>query len=419
MNVIRRFVSVLALCFSACLGYAECKSQTDFGGWLNCKIEERKAAKTGDVAAAAGKVALKTNAGNGTKQEEAPSAASQTTSLVDQSSASDLFNLALHLAKLNTGDINNDTNSVTVTTSAYALYAAANFHDPLDPAYYASHTAWRRLYLTLGRDAPDSTANHTGQDPHKTQTGTIAGFKYLIVNDRDITAKANEKTFASVTKALAAATADRDGIQFELNQRIPEITTTRFSSLTNAEEQLANSIIDARITSSTELDKATQDAVDKIKRNRQWSVAYTAEIRGAQGFNEHKATILLDWGLRSRLNLTANLGLDSQDGKHFSRDMNGGTAAMEFQYRITEDMKQPQPFLLSFAGNGSWLTNTKPVYKAQVKLTFPLGQKTGVSMPLSVTYASRPDLIQESHVEGRFGFTFDAQKLAGALMGSK
>jgi len=406
-----RIIALLALFCSSRISHADCKNATDFGGWLTCKIEERKTA-------AAGKVAIKANAANGTKQTEAPSTASQTTSLVDQSSASDLFNLALQLAKLNTSSTDNNSNSVTVTTSAYALYAAANFHDPLDPGFYASHRGWRKLGLTLGRDVPDSSATNPSQDPHKTQTGTIVGFKYLIIDDRDITARSNQVWFDQVKMRLTNAVANRAAMQGELETKINSVTE-RFVSLSAAEEQQVNTIIDARIASFASLDVVAGEAVDGIRKNRQWAVVYTAEIRGAQGFNEHKVTMALDWGLKSRLNLTANAGLDVQDGKSFSPDMKGGTAAAEFQYRITEDPTTPQPFLLSFAGNSAWLTNTKPVYKAQGKLTIPLGQKTGVSIPLSVTYASRADLIQESRVEGRFGFTFDVQKIAAALMGTK
>ncbi|HEY2912424.1 MAG TPA: hypothetical protein VGK21_03625 [Candidatus Angelobacter sp.] len=406
-----QFIALFVLSVMPCLGQTNCAGSSDFGQWLTCKIDERKTA-------AAGKVALKANATNGTKQEEAPSAASQTTSLVDQSSASDLFNLALHLAKLNTGDVNNDTNSVTVTTSAYALYAAANYHDPLDPAFYATHRQWRRVYFTLGRDIPDSSATQPAQDPHKTQTGTIAGIKLLLLDHRDITSPANKTAFDNVKNAMTRAAADRAGIQTAI-LTVVNGADQRFANLTSAEEQTVNNIIDARITSFASLDDVTANAVDSIKKNQQWSINYTAEIRNSQGFNEHKVTMVLDWGLHSRLNLTANAGLDIQDGKSFAPDSNGATAAAELQFRVTEDPKLTQPVLLSFAGNGTWLTNTSPVYKGQLKLTLPLGQKSGVSMPLSVTYASRADLIQESHVEGRFGFTFDAQKIAAALLGSK
>lgn len=404
------FAVVFVISALSCVVQADCKNSAGFDAWVSCKIDERKTA-------AAGKVAIKANAMNGTKQEEAPTTASQTTSLVDQSSASDLFNLALQLAKLNTADLNNDTNSLTVTTSAYALYAAANYHDPLDPAFYATHRGWRLVYLTLGRDIPDTTSSPP-PDPHKTQPGTVAGFKLVLFDHRDLTSPDNTPAFNEVKNALTLAAANFAAIQGDLKDRIDHITE-RFKALTDAEEQIANNIIDSRIASFTSLDEVTANAVKQIKENRQWSVTYNANLRSAQGFNEHKALMVLDWGLPSRLNLTVNAGFTFQDGKSFAPDMSGGSAAAEFQYRITEDLKQVQPFLLSFAGNGSWLTNTKPVYKGQVKLTVPLGQKTGVSMPLSVTYASRPDLIQESKIEGRFGFTFDAQKLAASLLGSK
>jgi hypothetical protein len=126
-----------------------------------------------------------------------------------------------------------------------------------------------------------------------------------------------------------------------------------------------------------------------------------------------------DWGLSARVNWTANASIDFWDAKSFGPNRSGGRAATEFQYRITEDRNVAQPYLLSLSGFGEWLTLTAPTYKAQVKITIPLGQKTGVSVPASVTYASRTDLVQESHTEARFGFSFDAAKVAAALLGNK
>ena len=126
-----------------------------------------------------------------------------------------------------------------------------------------------------------------------------------------------------------------------------------------------------------------------------------------------------DWGLSQWLNWTANASMDFWDAKTFGPNRSGGRAATEFQYRVTEDPNTVQPYVISFSGFGEWLTHTAPTYKAQIKLTIQLGQKTGVSVPASITYASRTDLIQESHTEAPFGFSFDPAKVAAALLGGK
>ncbi len=194
---------------------------------------------------------------------------------------------------------------------------------------------------------------------------------------------------------------------------------TKFDDVQSEQEQQVEKMIDEHQAQFSALFQATVDAAHNIRNDRQWSVAYYADLRNAEGYNQHRGEMAFDWGLSTRVNWTANASVDFWDAKSFGPNRSGGRAATEFQYRITEDPNVPQPFLLSFSGFGEWLTHTSPTYKAQAKLTIPLGQKTGVSVPMSVTYASRTDLIQESHTEARFGFSFDAAKVAAALLGGK
>ena len=61
------------------------------------------------------------------------------------------------------------------------------------------------------------------------------------------------------------------------------------------------------------------------------------------------------------------------------------------------------------------MTDTTPTYRAQAKVSIPL--LPGVELPLSVTYASRTELIKEADVRGKFGFTFDVARIAKAFSG--
>ena len=61
--------------------------------------------------------------------------------------------------------------------------------------------------------------------------------------------------------------------------------------------------------------------------------------------------------------------------------------------------------------NGITVTRTGLVGVAQAKLTFPVGT-SGVSIPLSVSWASRSELLPDKQdVRGNFGLTFDLDKL--------
>lgn len=53
---------------------------------------------------------------------------------------------------------------------------------------------------------------------------------------------------------------------------------------------------------------------------------------------------------------------------------------------------------------------------AQFKLTIPL-TKTGIKIPLSVTYANRTESIMEKEVRGNFGITFDLDSILSGLGG--
>jgi len=137
-----------------------------------------------------------------TKQTETPSVSSNSTSLVDTSSAGDLVNVGLNLAGLTgtTKDSSKDANSVSVTSSAYALYASFRGVDPLNPGFYNRHAAWRKLSFTLGYDDEKATGTNA------TTQAKIFGAKYLIINKRDPTLARNDKYFQIISNDLQTRT---------------------------------------------------------------------------------------------------------------------------------------------------------------------------------------------------------------------
>jgi len=81
-------------------------------------------------------------------------------------------------------------------------------------------------------------------------------------------------------------------------------------------------------------------------------------------------------------------------------------------------------FVFSFAGkyeralgnvtalDGTVLPNTKgDIAVGQVKLTIPVKKGSGVSFPISVSFANRTELLREKEVRGHIGFTFDLDKI--------
>jgi hypothetical protein len=137
-----------------------------------------------------------------TKQTETPSLGGNSTSLVDQSSASDLIGIATNFAGLSasSNDNQNETSSVSVTTSAYALLAAMNRVDPLNPVFYDNHRAWRNFSVTLGYDDED-------QADGTKQRAKLFGAKFLFINRRDPNLARNKNAIDTLTTSLANAAA--------------------------------------------------------------------------------------------------------------------------------------------------------------------------------------------------------------------
>ena len=161
----------------------------DFNNWLNARIEQRIKAAT------QARIDQRSNV----NQTESPAIADNSTSLVDQSSASDLVGLGLNLAGLTKDNNNsNDKTSATVTATAYSLYSMFRGEQPLDPAFYNRHRDWRRLSFTLGFEKGETNAQ--GQTTDDT---TIAGAKYLIFSGRD--AAKHQKELGTVYEYLKAA----------------------------------------------------------------------------------------------------------------------------------------------------------------------------------------------------------------------
>jgi hypothetical protein len=115
-----------------------------------------------------------------TRQTETPNISQNTTSLVDQSSASALIGVALNLSGLTAkSNDTEDADSVSVTATAYSLLAAARGVNPLNPGFYNRNAAWRNFSATLGYD------DEKDESGEMTERAKIIGFKYLIVNQRE------------------------------------------------------------------------------------------------------------------------------------------------------------------------------------------------------------------------------------------
>jgi len=422
--MIRRSVLLFLVCLTlpafahaqdTCLPNAQ-----GFTQWMNCRIDLVIAAKSGPS--------------GGEKQAEAPSVADDSTTLVDTSSAPDFVGLGVTLLGLrNAPEGSDDTNpgGTSITATAYSLLAAAYGKDPLaDPDFYANHHNWRRVSFTVGREP----AREGGAGLNS--ASTIAGVKVVLWDLREITRTENltdihsavetaNVAFANiqsaVTEILASALAPGGGPATGF--AISSLGAGTFkATLMKVDAELLKRIdaaILARITAEVAMRDAIKAKITEIKNRPQISLAWSSNLRDATAPDQHRFQAILDYNLAPRLTATGNLGLDLIDDKDLTLPPDTETSV----FRAAGSLK------LAFAEPGHGLVLSQPVtlglsldlqvaggdtkYKTQVKLDLPV--TAGVTIPISLTWADRPEVIDEKEVRGLFGFTIDTSKLAALL----
>jgi len=219
--------------------------------WLNERIEEKTVALI--------------NQGSNANQTESPAASESSTSLVDQSSASDLVGVALNLAGLSGGtDDKKDANTATVTVSAYSLYSAFKGADPLDPAFYNRNKNWRKLSLTLGFDNEKKEG-----DEGATDRVTLAGFKWLIINGRDASNNQNSDERGIIINALSEAAGSFGRLDEEIKGFLFRSDSVRGTLLRNAfrdfldeESAKLNSLVQQEQQKIRELERSQPSLTD-------------------------------------------------------------------------------------------------------------------------------------------------------------
>lgn len=370
---------------------------------------------------------------NSSKQSETPSASSNTSSLVDRTSASDLVGVALNLAGLNTNSSDMNATSMSATVSAYAFKAASAKRDPLDPAFYNANRNWRRISFTLGFDYPEGKVGDINE------RAVLFGVKYLPYDKRDASDSGNKTDIETISGLLGDANVQARRIASSVREYVRDVLkksgfantegaessnlyfgpgtwgATYERLLTEIDRQNLDDIIKSQVTPFVTLAQTTSALTDKIHKKPQIALSFVTKQRKETRPDEHSLGAVFDLGLAPRFTFTLNANFIYVDNK-IAKDSKGGRAAGELQVQLTPDrLEGRMPVLLSFSGDGCWMTDVTPTYRAQAKVSIPL--LPGVELPLSITYASRTELIKEADVRGKFGFTFDVARIAKAFSG--
>jgi len=419
LHLFASFTLVALFAVSASAQDGGCSGRS-FDIWLNCEVARVAGAR------------LNQQAPN--KQAETPSIASNSTSLVDQTTAPDLLGIALNLAGMSGGTNNTgeDKTTIAFTTSAYALYSAFLQKDPLDPAFYTRHPNLRRLSFTLGQETPE------GEDSSEEDKAMLVGVKYLIINRRDVSVPSNRRELEKLNDSLGESTMDFSRIAAQVKHYLYEQSVAaenrseaaerdfRLNTLNNfsalhgqlTDDQLkgVRDIISDRIESRVVLEGENRKIVEKIRGAPQLAFTFQSKLRKEDGTDEHRAGLAFDYGPHERMNVTLNATFDYADSKIVGGDKRGARVAGEANFKLNRDNNPfggVGPYQLAVSGESKWMSGDQATHTGQLKLTIPISD--GISLPLSLSVANRSELVKETTVRGRFGFSFDFTKLFNGL----
>jgi hypothetical protein len=366
---------------------------------------------------------------------EAPSSLPGSTALVEKAGHPDIVSLALGLAGAGGKGAAGDT-ATSMTVSAFAIRSSVSGENPMNPRVYGRLRNWRRLSFTVGRSgAGDDIAD-----------GRVFGVKALLIDQRDVSDASNRQRLDDVAAALrplgdvsgkaygtalrfvagelGGAKEPRDVASFgqdQLGLLKYEETLARLS-----EEQLA-ALDTLLMEHALAIETARTEIADVIRRIRgapQLAVTYQAVTRPQGAEDEHHFGVLFDVAMATRLRASVN-GAYVRTDSQFVEDANVVRVGGELQFDLQQvatlqkviERRGRDPLTVSVAGLGEWYPDDRPdISRLQVKLTVPLpGPLAGLKIPISLTFANRTELIDESEMRGNVGFTLDFSKLQNML----
>ena len=378
--------------------------------WLNARVDEAVAARL-------------EQRGSG-RQTEAPSSAQGSTTLVDHASFADLVGLSANILPTVGDDTNgSDPRTTAVTLTPYAVVSALLGRDPDDPFHYERSELWRSVALTVGTEDPP--------DMSGLARAALVGLKVRIWNRQSVD-PTSERVEALRTDLGAAGAVFGDlealvqdslfawvGAQVELT-RVEFINRLSndpaalllYLNLSGAERQdVLLQIIADQVDPFVRLRTAANAVVEELRSEPLLSVDVQSKLRNGAG-DEVNVGLNLDAGLTRRLAITVNGG--AAVVRRPGNTAWGGTVAGGLTFELGHDrMVGPDPLALDLAFEGLFIEAQDNTWRLQGKLTVPLME--GISLPVSVTWANRTELLEEEHTIGRVGLSVDTSRLLSAL----
>ena len=395
------------------------------------------------------------------KQVGAPAGAKGSTSLVSSGSVPRLLGLALE-----SGAVTGETSgtSLTFQTNPVGILSALRRYVPdrSDQATQNTLAVLRRISLSATFDTSrEQDGRFTGSFRQLSSASAVLS----LINHRDPTDGRWDAVWASfaerIGKGLPNAVRDvQVGLEAkdEYTSLRAEIKTRLLAARSDAEIDAAVADYVARLRPLLPLEPAARVGAEWMRYLREQDAEYkkvarsqilTFELQVARppvedaspeaaaqapaGADSDLWTARLIWvrpflgGSDMSVNASASAfqrlpqglerGLrDWQIGAKLDVPLAGVAGIAKSQFTLAAMyiyMRQP-PLGFPVEVNGIALNETGPLRFLQARLRLPMGDG-GVSIPLSVTYANRPEFVQgENEIRGNIGLTFDFDKLRGA-----
>ncbi len=349
------------------------------------------------------------------RQFTASSLATPLATVIDQPTTTNFLSLALETGAFSKTE---DNNALTVTTT---LYAVKRLFNPTPWRSLEEYGADRNLRYFTGSMTFAKATTNTASSSSRVQAWTVRyqigsrdlrdfytdpsvetlGFAYAFILKEITTLLAQKFPGKSVDDYTVAQIED-----VILNSTfIPDGDAAKRLSLVSGSSVTVKDLLVVRGGLVQQLiAKNAPKGVGSVSFGESRDDTTNTDIYRFAGSYQRK--------LNDALLLTGNLsGEYRQPRVSSAKTAYGGTAAVELADSLKNFklVDSGDPSRLSIAVSARAAQRARPEFMAQAKLEFLLPR--GVSIPVSVTWANRTDLVSERIIRGHVGLSFDAASL--------
>lgn len=390
------------IALAACLLLVDAARAQAFATWLNARTDSLVALK----------LALRDPAG----AVQIPARTSGEENLVERAGIPDISGIAISLPNAPTSRSTTSSSATSFTATPYMLLGLLGGR-PLDTDFYFDHAWARRFGLSLTFDE-DSAGRTITEVQGK-----------LIVLDRPTALEVDrsrrigtalsraQRAYGSLTDTIVGLLHEHVGAQDGLTRiqliNVLQQDARMQSTLARAGPEVRAAIdrlIEQHITEFVALRAAVDSLVANTRSRPMLALGLTGSTAASLRRNV-RAALILDVA-RPPYDLTANAiyhyGAASDTAAERSTLEGAAQAQLWLASPARLSGRSPPSITLAasaayeFAGRGM-------IYKAQGRLLVPFAD--GASVPVSVTFASSTDLIDEQEVRAHVGFTLDLARL--------